>query len=93
MREISHVVYILLCQNNSLYTGYTTDLKRRYQEHVKGSAKCKYTKANPPKEVVASWVFHDKSRALKLEYRIKQLSRKQKLMLIDSPEELENLWV
>ena len=48
-------VYILKCSNGSLYTGYTTDIKRRYQEHLSGSAKCKYTRSFPPVRIAACW--------------------------------------
>lgn len=75
-------VYILECAHNKLYTGYTTDLERRYQEHVDGSSKAKFTRAFPPKRLAASWQVESKSAAMKLEYQIKKMSRGQKLTLI-----------
>ena len=68
--------------NNSYYTGYTTDLARRYQEHINRTSKCRYTRSFPPIKVAAFWIFGDKSSALKEEARIKKLSRKSKEKLI-----------
>ena len=48
-----HYVYILECNNGALYTGYTTDIERRYQEHVEGSPKCKYTRSFGVKRLAA----------------------------------------
>lgn len=77
-----HFVYIIECNNGSYYTGYTTDVKRRYQEHELGSAKCKYTRANPPKKLIAVWNFKNKSAALRFESKIKLLPRKEKEKMI-----------
>jgi putative endonuclease len=82
-----HWVYILLCSNGNYYTGYTTDLKRRYAEHLAGSPKCTYTRSFKPKALVQSWkVPGDKSKALKIECFIKKLSRQAKLELIAKPK-------
>lgn len=79
-------VYILHCENDTFYTGYTTDLLRRYQEHVNGSSKCKYTRSFKPLCVAQCWpVFGNKSDAMRLEKNIKKLSRKQKENLIVEP--------
>lgn len=86
---MSHFVYILECQNGSYYTGYTTDLERRYAEHVQGSLKCKYTRAFPPKKLAASWEFETCSPALQVECILKRLSKAEKTLLIESPELLQ----
>jgi putative endonuclease len=78
-------VYIIECQNTSFYTGYTTNLERRYQEHVKGTSKCKYTRAFPPKALKAAWGFATKSEALTFEAQIKKLSKGKKQKLIHTP--------
>jgi len=83
-----YVVYILECQQDKLYTGYTTDLERRYAEHVQGSSKAKFTRAFPPKRIAASWEVSSKSLAMQLEYRIKKMSKKEKLALITNPAQL-----
>ena len=51
----TYYVYILLCKNGSYYTGYTTDIKRRYKEHLKGTAKSKYTRSFKVKNLAQCW--------------------------------------
>lgn len=75
------VVYILHCSDNSLYTGITNDLTNRLDKHNKGLG-AKYTKGRRPVSCVYVKEMNDKSLALKEEYRIKQLTRKEKLELI-----------
>ncbi|KKU78454.1 MAG: Endo/excinuclease amino domain protein [Parcubacteria group bacterium GW2011_GWA2_47_7] len=79
--QSNYYVYILLCNNNSLYTGITTDLKRRFAEHEKGTG-AKYTRAHPPIEIVYKKKVSNRSLAQKREAKIKKMSRIQKLMLI-----------
>ncbi len=82
-------VYILKCQNNAYYTGYTVNMERRYQEHAEGSPKCKYTRSFPPLGIAACWeIDSDLATVLKLEYYIKHLTRKQKESIIYRPERL-----
>ena len=72
-------VYIVLCsKDNSLYTGITNDLDRRIKQHNTGKG-AKYTKSRAPVSLVKSFKVDSKSEALKLEYKIKQLSRQEKL--------------
>lgn len=81
-----YYIYILECQNGTFYTGYTLDLRRRYQEHLKGSGKCKYTRSFPPVRIAAFWsIVTDLSSILKMEHKIKSLSRQQKIQLIENP--------
>ena len=75
-------VYILKCSDNTLYTGWTTDLSRRIQTHNEGKG-AKYTRARLPVELVYFEQLNNKSDALKREYAIKQLTRKNKLELIN----------
>jgi putative endonuclease len=77
-------LYILLTQNNKLYTGITTNLERRYDEHCSGIKGAKFTRANPPKELVHVEFFDDRSEASKRECEIKKMSRKQKDSLCKS---------
>lgn len=74
-------VYILKCNDNSLYTGYTVNLENRIKEHNKGKAS-KYTRGRLPVELVYKEKLKSKSDALKREYKIKQLTRDEKLKLI-----------
>lgn len=73
--------YILKCSDNTLYTGWTNDLEKRLKAHNAGKG-AKYTKTRLPVEIVYYEVFEDKIDAMKREYAIKQLSRKEKLKLI-----------
>lgn len=78
-------VYILYCENNSYYTGYTTDLIKRYQAHLNGKA-CKYTRSFKPINIAQHWkLFCEKRIAMKLERDIKKLSRQDKEKIIDKP--------
>ena len=88
---MTHTVYIIECSNGSYYTGYTTDIERRYQEHQQGTRKSRYTRSFPPKKLLATWTFESKSEALCIEYRIKQLSRKEKEKLIQSRHQDDGL--
>ena len=74
-----YYVYMLRCSDNSLYTGSTSDIKKRLKEHFsKNSLAAKYTKSHSPIEVVALWECESKSDAMKVEYRIKTLTKPQK---------------
>lgn len=73
--------YILKCRDNSLYTGWTNNLKKRIASHNAGTG-AKYTKARRPVELVYYEEFQTKEEAMKREYAIKQLSRNQKEALI-----------
>lgn len=83
MEQVEHIVYILECNDRTLYTGYTNNLKKRLDMHLTGKG-AKYTRGRGPFQVVYTQVFPTKSEALKYEYKIKQLSRKEKLKLIRS---------
>jgi len=74
-------VYILRCNDDSLYTGWTNDLEKRIKAHSKGKG-AKYTKARLPVELVYFEEYENKVEAMRREYAIKQLKRKEKLMLI-----------
>lgn len=74
-------VYILECSDNSLYTGWTNNLERRIKAHSNGKG-AKYTKARLPVKLVYFEEYEDKIDAMKREYAIKQLKRKEKLVLI-----------
>ena len=75
-------VYIVECSDGTLYTGITTDVNKRIETHNKGKG-AKYTKTRLPVVLRVSFDGFDKSTAAKEEYRIKQLTRKEKLELIN----------
>lgn len=76
-------VYILRCNDNTLYTGWTTDLNKRLKCHNSGKG-AKYTRCRLPVEIVHYENLPDKSSALKRECEIKKLSRAEKLILIEN---------
>ena len=76
-------VYILICSDSTLYTGITNNLEKRISTHNSGNKQsAKYTRSRLPVKLVYSSPFPDKSSAAKEEYRIKQLTREEKLKLI-----------
>lgn len=75
-------VYIVKCADDTLYTGITTDLDRRILEHNDSSKGAKYTRGRGPVKLLYSTGFKNKSEASKEEYRIKSLSRTEKLKLV-----------
>ncbi|MEN4053564.1 MULTISPECIES: GIY-YIG nuclease family protein [Sulfurimonas] len=79
---MDYFVYILSCSDSSLYTGITTDLTRRIDEHNSSDKGAKYTKARRPVELLYFEKYEDRSSATKREYVIKKLSRKEKLKLL-----------
>jgi putative endonuclease len=75
-------VYIIRCDDGSLYTGVTTDLQRRFTEHQGGSRGAKYFNGRKPSHVDYSESGHTRSSAGQREAAIKRLSREEKLRLI-----------
>ena len=87
-----YFIYIVECVNGAFYTGYTTDIKRRYQEHCNRLDKCKYTRSFPPKRLAMCWkISGDISLILKIERAIKRLNNREKKLLIECPELLAQM--
>lgn len=76
-----YYVYILKCSDDTLYTGITSDLKRRIDQHNKGTG-AKYTSNKTPVQCVYSEKQPDRSSAMKREIEIKHWKRERKLTLI-----------
>ena len=74
-------IYIVECSDGTLYTGWTTEIKRRVQEHNSGRG-AKYTRARRPVVLRYFEEFNTKEEALKRECAIKKLSREDKIKLI-----------
>lgn len=74
-------LYILRCGDGTLYTGITTDVARRFDEHSSGKG-AKYTRGRGPLVLVYQEECGDKSAASRREWEIKALSREEKLQLI-----------
>lgn len=88
-----YYTYIIRCKDNSLYTGITTDIERRWEEHKSRNDKCaKYTKTHPVLKIEAVWESETRVQASKLEYHIKTLKREQKEELIKT-KELEKFFI
>ena len=85
-----YYVYMMRCSDNSLYTGITTDLERRFAEHTKKAGTgAKYTRAKEVIGIACAWVTDEgRSEASKLEARLKKLSKEKKEILCGSPERL-----
>lgn len=85
-------IYLLYCSNNTYYCGYTTNLKRRYKEHLTNTGKCKYTCSFKPLYLAQSWqVKGTKSLVMKIEKFIKKLSRFEKQNLVMNPNNLRKM--
>ena len=79
--------YIVKCSDETLYTGWTNNLKKRLEAHNSGTG-AKYTKNRRPVELVYFEEYDTKQEAMKREYAIKQLSRQKKLALIHSHQSI-----
>ena len=78
-----HYIYLVRCSDDSLYCGWTTDLKRRidaHNGHIPGGAK--YTRGRRPVTLVYAESFHQKQEAQRREYVIKRMTKTKKLGLI-----------
>ncbi len=80
---MSYFVYILKCNDGTLYTGITTDVKRRLSEHNNSIKAAKYTKARRPLILMYKEELTNRSLASTREYEIKHLSRAKKMELIN----------
>lgn len=79
-------LYILRCRGDVLYTGITTDVEKRFQQHQCGKG-AKFTRGRGPLELVYREECGDHSTALKREFEIKAMTRQQKNALIENKKE------
>ena len=79
---MDNYTYILRCADGTLYTGWTNDLAHRVAVHQAGRGG-KYTRARLPVELVYYETFETKREAMRREWEIKQLTREEKLKLIE----------
>lgn len=84
--------YILKCSDGTYYTGWTNHLERRMKNHNAGNGG-KYTRSRRPVELIYYETFETKEEAMSREYAIKQLTRKQKELLIQRKQPLEEMAV
>ena len=79
-------VYLIECEDGSLYTGVAVDVERRYAQHLAGKG-ARYPRSHPPRQLLARFQHPDRSSALKAEYANKQLTAAEKRALIPTGPE------
>ena len=84
-------VYLVRCGDDSLYAGVALDVERRLDEHREGKRGAKYLRGRGPLELVMSREVGGKGLALKVELRMKKLSRKAKEQLVEKPDKVDEL--
>ncbi len=78
-----YYTYMLRCADNTIYTGITTNVKRRFSEHQgKNERSAKYTRTHTAQKIEAVWQSESRAAASQLEYFIKKLTKEQKEILI-----------
>jgi len=77
-----YYVYMVECADSTLYTGITTDLQRRLEEHNTSAKGARYTRSRRPVKLVYHEEYSDRSSASKREYEIKKMNKKLKCKLI-----------
>ena len=83
-------LYVLECEDGSLYTGYTKNLAIRYYQHRQGKQSARYTRSFKPIRIAQCWTLFDSvGTALKVERFIKNQNRGTKLLWIENPERLK----
>ena len=87
---MKNVTYILKCNDNSLYTGWTNDITHRLKMHNEGKGS-KYTRGRGPVELVYLEEFETKQESMSREAKIKRLTRKEKLLLIETYQQEQKL--
>lgn len=88
-----YYIYMLRCEDNSIYTGITTDLSRRMEEHFSKNEKCaKYTFRHQAVKLETAWKTTDRKLASKLEYHIKKLVKAKKEILVEHKNKLSNVF-
>lgn len=80
-RHDGFYVYIVKCKDGTYYTGYANDLEKRLKEHNDGKRGAEYTRYKRPVKLIWNKEYKYKHYAMKAEYKIKQMNRKQKELL------------
>ena len=83
-------VYLIECKDGSIYTGIALDVGARYAAHLSGKG-ARYTRSHPPRQLLISVAFPDRSSALRAEHRIKQLKAEEKRALAQEPRLIDAL--
>ena len=91
-KENCYYVYIILCENNSYYTGITNDLVNRFNKHAKGRG-ANYTKFRKPLKYLSAWKVENVNIALSVEHYIKSMDKKVKTMFIENNRVLKSYYI
>ena len=83
-------LYLIRCRDNTLYTGITTNVEKRFESHQNNKG-AKYLRGRGPIDLVFSRQVGDRGLAARLEYRVKQLNRQQKEALVSGVLPLQQL--
>ena len=87
-----YYIYMLRCEDNSIYTGITTNIESRMKQHFEKQKQCaKYTLSHNAKQLEAAWITENNQLASKLEYHIKTLKKIQKENIIKNNNLLEKV--
>lgn len=89
--SVAYSLYIVRCANDTLYTGITTDVERRVTEHEVGTRGARYLRGRRPLTLEFQQEVGDRSRASRLEYLVKRLSREQKEAVIAGTVQIASL--
>ncbi len=81
-------VYVIRCADNSLYTGISTDVARRFQQHSEGRGGARYLQGRTPLTLEFSLPVGDRSQASRVEFRLKQLNKSEKERFLRQPKRL-----
>jgi len=81
-------MYVVVCCDQTLYCGITTDLSRRVKEHNTSIRGSKYTRARRPVNLIYTELHNDRSSASKAECAFKKLSKKNKMRIVDGNQNI-----
>ncbi|HQU32314.1 MAG: GIY-YIG nuclease family protein [Planctomycetia bacterium] len=86
-------LYVIRCKHGRLYTGITTNVERRFAEHTRNNKKgAKCLRGKAPLTLVMKRKIGSKSMALKMEAKVKKLSKIKKEMFVDGKIKIKELW-
>ncbi|HBE03070.1 MAG: hypothetical protein A2096_13740 [Spirochaetes bacterium GWF1_41_5] len=80
-----YYIYVLECRKNFLYCGITTDISRRFNEHVSGKRGARFTRAFKPGRILKCWKTGNRSDAQRIEAFFKSMNKKEKLECLEKP--------
>ena len=86
-----YYVYIILCEDNSYYTGITNNLINRFKKHQKGKG-ANYTKFHKPMKFLSAWEVDNVNIALSVEYYIKSMDKKTKILFTENNRLLKSYY-